>query len=413
MSRSNVLYKSLRLSPLVLGALALAILALGYYLQIGENSLNARKAAAFVAGPPAIVEISAFDPARDITDMNEVNLRAQPVFEHAYQLTYEKSTGEDHAFMVPLVATNSQSDTVIAGIALYTSPSFSFDDVTPELMLSSAVGFGDFGPILELDGKVTPLGQWGDLTDEALAEQGLTLSADTVIFRPYMNGRAAAFAPSSKTIFGLLSKIAGVIGLLALAKLVLRNPSQPDEPTEEIEDTDPVADALRQTFTVPLWKQRRLATAKDPTFDASTFDSAVVEDAEIVLPRKGFGLRKIAIGLVAVLFLLGLVATVYDLLPKTAATEVAQVQPVIEAIDPIAPAADPNRHWTDIDITPIADWFMATYILAVAGDPDAQLLLGTIIGGLFAGLFMLKAFFMIRRSMQPKTTARFDSMGIN
>lgn len=77
------------------------------------------------------------------------------------------------------------------------------------------------------------------------------------------------------------------------------------------------------------------------------------------------------------------------------------------------PDADPNRHWTDVDVTPIAEWFVAKFFLAVSGDTDAQLLLGGMIGGLFFELVGLRWFFVMRRTLRPRTTARFDSMGIN
>lgn len=45
MARLNLLNIFLRLSPLALGAIAVAILVLGYYLQLGENARAASHAA--------------------------------------------------------------------------------------------------------------------------------------------------------------------------------------------------------------------------------------------------------------------------------------------------------------------------------------------------------------------------------
>ncbi|MCW1952341.1 MAG: hypothetical protein KIH44_013355 [Octadecabacter sp.] len=51
--------------------------------------------------------------------------------------------------------------------------------------------------------------------------------------------------------------------------------------------------------------------------------------------------------------------------------------------------------------------------MAVAGDVDAQILLGGMLVGLFALMFATRWYFVMRRVLRPKTTARFDSMGIN
>lgn len=131
---------------------------------------------------------------------------------------------------------------------------------------------------------------------------------------------------------------------------------------------------------------------------------------------RGFGVRKVLIAIVGGLFLLGLAAVVSDLMNESAPVEVAaspQETIVATVADAVVPDADPNRHWTDIDVTPIAEWFVAKGMLALGGDVEAQITLGSIVGGLFFALFMLRFFFSMRRSLAPKTTARFDSMGIN
>jgi hypothetical protein len=69
------------------------------------------------------------------------------------------------------------------------------------------------------------------------------------------------------TIFGLLSKIAGAIGLLALAKLVFTN--KPDEGLQdpEIVDVPPIPVEMPVTKAMPLWKktQRVLGSQRHRT----------------------------------------------------------------------------------------------------------------------------------------------------
>lgn len=425
----------IRRGPIGLGVLAVVLLGLGYYLQIGQNERNAQKLAAIEAGPPAVVDITKFDADRDVTDVKEVVVRAQAVMEDAYRLTLEKDGTDDFAFMVPLVSPTAASDRVLFGIALFTSSQFTEDDLTPELMTTGIVGFGDYGPIVEYNGRVSSLGQWDELVTESLQIEGLTLGANAVMVRPYLEGREAALTPSETTIFGLLSKVAGVLGLLALGKLVFS--SKPDEatPTEiDMTEVETAQAPVPQASGVPLWKQRSgLVDASDyvdepATFEPASFEapadttahSATVQQPAIDTPKGGgFGIRKVLIGVVAALFVLGLVSTVWDLIAKSSpAQETVAVMSSTDiaaatAADLVVPDADPNRHWTDIDVTPIVEWVVAKALLAATGDTDAMMSLGMIIGAVIFTFIMIRYFFIMRRALRPRTTARFDSMGIN
>ena len=421
--------------PLTIGAVAIAILGLGFYLQVGQNERNVERAAAIAAGPPPVFDIASYDADRDMTDQREVVVRAQASMSNRYRLTYSEDWGDDYAYMVPLLSTNATNEKIIFGVALYTSSDFTFDDITPDLMLNGAVGFGEIGPIMEINGRVQSLGKWQDMTDEAFAEKGMTLAANAVIMRPYLNGRASALAPQGRGIFEAFSYVAAALALLALAKLVLsgNKPATPKlrdpaahEPAE-VAMSAPVA--APQASAVPLWKQRSGLVEEaefvdapatfEPAQFANTFTEKSASQPALIAPRRsGFGVRKILIGIVGTLFVIGLVATISDLIAKSGSNDVAEIHSIEErlaegAADVIVPDADPNRHWTDIDVSPIAEWFVAKFFLAIAGDSDAQITLGMIVGGLFVGMFMLRFFFMMRRTMQPKTTARFDSMGLN
>jgi hypothetical protein len=152
--------------------------------------------------------------------------------------------------------------------------------------------------------------------------------------------------------------------------------------------------------------------------EPAQFDEPAFETAAPKSKRAIFGIRKVLIGIVGGLFILGLVSTVTDMIAKSSTTDVAATQTIQESVAEraaaaIVPDADPNRHWTDIDVAPIAEWFVAKFFLAVAGDVDAQILIGGMLVGLFFGMFALRWFFVMRRVLRPKTTARFDSMGLN
>ena len=77
--------------PFALGAVAIALLGVGFYLQIGQNERNLERAAAIAAGPPDVVEFDQYDAGRDMTGQREVVVRGQPVLENAYRLIFSES----------------------------------------------------------------------------------------------------------------------------------------------------------------------------------------------------------------------------------------------------------------------------------------------------------------------------------
>lgn len=437
MNAGFLIFRFFRLGPLALCLIAAAILGLGYYMQLGENDFNARKAAALAAGPPAAFDIAGFDRDRDVGSMDEVVVRAQPVLANAYRLTYTDNGSTDYAYMVPLVAANAKYDNIVMGVAFFSSKEFSFDDISQDMFSNGVSGFGNFGPIAEFNGEMRSLGRWQDLTDEAFADQGLTMASNAVVMWPYLDGREAAFAPADTTIFGFMSKIAGAIGLLALGKLVMRGRSK-EEPVVEPAEVDaapaPMAPAMALSNApvaakaAPLWKQRSgLVDENDYSLEPTAVEPTRVEVSRpkargpvlpTPKPRQKLGVRKVLIGIVGGLFALGLVSTVTDLVMKTLPEPAADVATTQERAaqtlaDAIVPEADPNRHWTDIDVTPIAEWFVSKGVLAISGDVSAMMTLGMIIGGLFVSMLLIRYFFVLRRAFQPRTSARFDSMGLN
>jgi hypothetical protein len=429
----KTVYRFVRLGPLGLGAIAVAILALGYYLQVAQNDCDGLKAAALAAGPPASVAIEQFNRDRDMTQLREVVVQAQPVRELAQRLTLHKNAGDDQVFMLPLVATGSSTETDIVGIAYFPSATDTFDDITPALLMSGMIGFGGVGSMITYNGELGGMGQWDELTAEFFADAGLIMPENAVIVWPYIEGRDVVLAPAAAggmTIFGLLSKIAGAIGLLALAKLVFTN--KPDEVAEapEVVNVPPIPVEMPVTKAMPLWKQRSgflddSATELSQDFEPAPFEPADIEpdvldpthdSSGLREPRRWFGVRKVLIGLVGGMFVLGLVSTVSDLIAKSTPVETVAVQSFEELLAEgvaaaIIPDADPDRHWTDIDVSFVAEWVVAKWLLALSGDTDALMTLLMIGGSIFAVSIMVPMYLMVRRSLLPRT--RIGGMGLS
>jgi hypothetical protein len=351
----------------------------------------------------------------------------------AQRLTLHKNAGDDHVFMLPLVATGSSTETDIVGIAYFPSATDAFDDITPALLMTGMIGFGGVGPMITYNGELGGMGQWDELTAEFFADAGLIMPENAVIVWPYIEGRDVVLAPAAAggmTIFGLLSKIAGAIGLLALAKLVFTN--KPDEVAEapEVVNVPPIPVEMPVTKAMPLWKQRSgflddSATELSQDFEPAPFEPADIEpdvldpthdSSGLREPRRWFGVRKVLIGLVGGMFVLGLVSTVSDLIAKSTPVETVAVQSFEELLAEgvaaaIIPDADPDRHWTDIDVSFVAEWVVAKWLLALSGDTDALMTLLMIGGSIFAVSIMVPMYLMVRRSLRPRT--RIGGMGLS
>ncbi|MEL6960194.1 MAG: hypothetical protein AAGL89_14705 [Pseudomonadota bacterium] len=455
----------LGLGPISLGIIALAVLGLGYKAQIDQNERNALKAQALIDGPPAMVAIDDFDPALHAHPLDEAVLQAQAVLHLAYHLTIEGDTRDQYAYMVPLVAPDAQSDRKIVGVAMFSDRRFTEDDLTDDLLFGGMTGFGNFGPIVAYNGRMRDLRDFDELTAQSFSDEGLIMPADMPVIWPYLEGRASAHAQEDNSPFSLFSKIAGAIGLFALAKLAFRAKDDDDadlpmpdqRAAEPAPQPDPAVPAAPVEPAVPLWKQRNAAKAQEqmqPSYVAegdnpveevtyaplaethavSDFEKVNVDLAPAVQsdhnlaqpdqpkPRPGrpaydpiepvkssFGLRKVLIGIVGLAFVVLLGSVIFGLVSDVRTQEIANA-PVPSAeealastlVDIAVPDADPDRHWTEIDLKPMIEWLTAKGLAAAKGDVGAQVTLGLIVGTPIVLLFLLRMFIGIRGSMPRK-----------
>jgi len=293
------------------------------------------------------------------------------------------------------------------------------------------------------------MGAWDDLTEEAFFDQGLVMPSNPVVVWPYMEGREVALAPPQHgdlTVFGLLSAVAGAIGLLALVKFVLRKKSKTKDvapptysqgysaPAARTVD-NPAAQPAQSASTMPLWKQRsgwtEVEIVDGEESEVKPAETVPLQRAEplqntarpmiatpsIQAPSRKFGVRAILISLVGGLFALGLFYTVFSLLGEVKSAEVVSISTPQEraadvVADAIIPDAPTDRHWTEIDVTPVFEWLTAKALLALTGDTDAMITMGMVLVGVFALLYLPWWFFVMRSSLKSRRTGRFDSLGL-
>jgi len=312
---ANAAIKFLRLGPVGLGLIAILILVAGYFLQVESNRQVVTTAEALAAGAPPAVDIEAFDWDENVGLLKEVTINAQPVLDYAYQLVIERDGTDDYVFMVPLVARNAASETDIVGIAYFPSYDDDFSNITPELLMTGMNGFGSFGPMITYNGELGGMEQWDELTTESFFDEGLTMPNNPVIVWPYLNGREVAHAPPGAdewTIFGLLSKLAGAIGLLALAKIAFRSQPTPAQAAPGTSAADPYAlynDASAAVIDpAEAFEPESPFATLQPQPDATTPEMSF----EATPPRRGFPIRKGLIGVIGAAFLALSAALVLD-----------------------------------------------------------------------------------------------------
>ncbi|WP_375281529.1 hypothetical protein [Pseudooctadecabacter sp.] len=382
----------LRLGPVALGIVSLLIFVGAYFLQVEMNKRQVEKLRALDAGAPAAVQVQSFDPARDVTLVREAVIEAQLLWNYSYDLWYEKEWSTDYVVMFPIVAANQTDPNRVLGFAMLKAEDGNFSTFTPEQVDDLLIDEGMLGPVMTLNGEVRGLGQWEGLVEESMFDMGLKMPEDAIVIWPFMEGREVALGgpkEGTMTIFGLLSKVAGAIGLLAIAKLAFRRKDDDEQVEDFDEGHDPQPDYAMQT-------------------DVGGYASGP-EDDPVIVPARRFSLRKAAIGVVGGAFVLLAASVGYSMLATDAAPTTT-----VEASDVVAAPAAPVEV-TDVVSTPSAqtadgtlqdlltkamawvdagsEWFAGLIDAAAAGDMTATVTLLTVVLGAFFGIIGLKKLF--------------------
>jgi hypothetical protein len=201
----------------------LVLFALAGKVYVDVQADEAAKARALAAPPPAAVPLDRFDSDRDIHIAREVHVTAWVNVDHTYTLTeHHTGRGPDYDVvrrMFVLFGPDDSADSTVArAVMLLTEnqvPDLA-DYAMANLALTTDGGVPEH-PVFTLQGEATGLPTLHAMADEALDKQGLTKSPDFIFIDPWLNGRAAALAPTP----GLAGEIGGAVSVLGLFSLLI------------------------------------------------------------------------------------------------------------------------------------------------------------------------------------------------
>lgn len=462
----SAIYYFFRMGPLGLLVIAILVAAAGYFLQIADNDSRADKARALAEGPPPIVNIEDYDRSLHRNDAREVRVRAQLDMTMKYRLTQEDRTRDKLGYMIPLIAVEDdramfdgeqvglraqlnadalEGPAPVHGIMLHAPRDLDFDTMDTEFLFDQIEGFGEFGPIVVLNGFAGGKGALDDVVDGAFEDRNRTLPGKALILKPFAEGREAALVAKPKSevaFFALAIKAAGAIALFALFKFAILGggtrpkkvkepletdalpsvvpqfmPIDPDARAAELAQQDSRALSRMTDEDLPDWKRRLEQKMQQPApVVAAEQPEPVVRTprAPTTMARK---LRKLAFAGILGIFVLVLGSTVYTLVAgATSSTETVQVLSAEErlaaaAVKALIPeTADADKAMWDIDVAPIAQWSLAKAMLAASGDADAVALMAWMIGGSIFVMIMLRMMIMVWFIRPRQRTHNFSDL---
>ncbi|WP_296416857.1 hypothetical protein [Pseudooctadecabacter sp.] len=409
----------LRLGPMALGVISALIFVGAYFLQVESNTRQAADRRAIEAGPPAAVEVQAFDRALDVSPVREAMIEAQLLWDYSYNLSYEKDWTTDYVVMFPIVAPTESDPNAVRGFAMLTAKDSRFSTFTPAQVKEMVLDDGKLGPVMSLNGEIRGLGQWRGLVEESMVDMGLAMPEDAVVIWPYMDGRAAALgapADGTFTIFGILSKVAGVIGLLALAKLAFHRTEDGHvlaHGTEDHEDADQSAAAAPMGYGL----------VQTAPFEASHAEPVVYDSDPIIASPRRFSLRKALIGIVGGAFVLLAGSVIYGM-AVTGTPTVAQAPVQAVTPDVVNQAALPPQAQI-VDGTPedivskglafadaASEWFAGLIDAAATGDMTAAATLLAVVLAAFFGIIGIKKLFGLTGRMRLGDGDFLEDLGL-
>lgn len=220
---------------LIAGLLAAMGLLAGYV----EVQQQAERTLALRAGPPPMVAVQDFTPARSIGSAGEVALLTEVDFDRALVLSLRGAKPPRYALVAPMfdvstagsvrlsedapqIGAASTDASRAAGYVIHIvsePPRRAIDAATMGL---SSMGPGAFGDVVHISGELADAGAFQLMADGALTAQGLSLPDSFVAVTPYAAGREAALMAREITLSHRALYLCALIVMLVSAAVSLR-----------------------------------------------------------------------------------------------------------------------------------------------------------------------------------------------
>ena len=205
-----------RLPHWVYLGLAPLIAVLGTFLYFDISGDDAARAQALKQQAPAAVLIENFDPAKNVSEADEVTIVAQLDLASMSEVVRKKRSSERGRTTFGLLySTTAEAPNGKAPGMVVIEGS-----VTDEELAKLMVGAGKFGPILKFNGTIGADSGKGSETDMA-TEKTQGLADNAVYITPFMKGRAVDLAPRGNAggTLGFLLMVAGALAAFGWLRL--------------------------------------------------------------------------------------------------------------------------------------------------------------------------------------------------
>lgn len=196
-------------------------------MVVHDRKKEAERAEALKQDPPQVVDLSAYDPARNKALADEVMVSGWINTEHNTELTKSKNgitTGTRYMFVMAGEG-DPEGSRIARAVLILTEAERDFFAKNSGQFLS---GLLPQGFEMTFNGRATSSMSFSDVARKAMKEQGVTRAKNFFYLEPYFNGREAALAPDPNSGLDIRTfgyGIAGVLVLLALSKVVMRRKS--------------------------------------------------------------------------------------------------------------------------------------------------------------------------------------------
>ncbi|MBX2855040.1 MAG: hypothetical protein KTR21_08630 [Rhodobacteraceae bacterium] len=218
----------LALNPVVYWLIGVPFILAGLLLFFHDHDIETTRAQALAGPPPTMVQLSSFNPNRNVGLSEEVFISAQLDIGATYKLTKRTTSLDSTRWMAPLYDIRARTPEKYVRAVMFESA----DEITRAQLETIAVDTSGARPLVEMNGVLAnPSPEFRKLAAEALAEHGFILSPDAIFIDPFLDGREVGLGRQI-----LLRNIAfalGGFGALALIFGMLRRIALMPPPPEE------------------------------------------------------------------------------------------------------------------------------------------------------------------------------------